>query len=241
MRIILIFFLMFGTLLANMTTQYDGSYSFLKMAEATMVYDNDGNNYSILVKIKASGPAKLFSHNRTETVESRGVVINGALVPKKYIRIKDNDKERRVKTYHFDHFDRSIKIEVDTDNRETGKSSHTERKNRFYTENDILSLFYNFRRYFDQNDGSTSRFVTAIGGRKSDGMVQVTVPFGNKLDEAKDLIEGASKYYTFTVMTKMMGSKNGEFFIGMKDDERVKKVVLKDVVFFGDVTGELVE
>lgn len=87
----------------------------------------------------------------------------------------------------------------------------------------------------------SSLFTTAIGGRTKDGQVHVTIPSGEKLEEAKDLIEGASQYYTFNVFAQMMGSEKGEFYIGMKDENTVKKVVLKDVVFFGDVIGTLVD
>lgn len=241
MRILLLMFLAYGILFANMTTRYDGSYSFLKMSEATMTYDDDGQNYSIVVKIKATGPAKLFSSNRIETVESRGKIINGVLVPDSYAKIKNNDKTIYAQTYHFDHDTKKITLIVDTVDKVTDKKTQDKLDIRFYAKEDILSLYYNFRRFFKNNKEKTSLFTTAVGGRGQDGQVHISIPSGDRLEEAKDLIEGASQYYTFNVFTKIMGSENGEFYIGMKDEDTVKKIVLKDVVFFGDVIGTLVE
>lgn len=241
MRILIVLLLAFGALFAKITVHYDGSYSFLKMAEATMDYNNDGKAYFIKIRLKATGAAKLFSHNRKETIESRGQVLNGILVPDTYTRIKNDDKIIYIQTFRFDHDAKKVMRALDTEDKKTGKKTHGEHKFHYYAEEDILSFYYNFRHYFKNHKNQKSYHAAAIGGRDNDGRVDVAIAEGAKLKESKKLIENASSYYLLNAHTKILGSEKGEFFIGMQDDQVVKKVVLKDVIFFGDVTGKLVE
>ena len=83
--------------------------------------------------------------------------------------------------------------------------------------------------------------LKAVGAQKNSGNVRVSTVVGDDIKKVKDLLGEASCYLKVTVYQKLFGSKGGELYLGLRPDFVVKKAVLKDVIMFGDIRGNLTQ
>ena len=215
-----------------LTATYEVSYGIfeaLGIADARFETRED-NTYSIRIEARTTGLAKLLTNNRVETYESYGHIVNGILVPQKYIKIRRTDSKKTTKIYTFDHPNKTVWCEnIQSD--EWDKV-----KNDFYASEDILTLFFNFKHYLKERH---DRAFYVIGGNRKDGRVNVTFPKGEALEQMKQTLDMESGEFLNVVLNdRIFSSAQGELLINLDSEGLAEKAILEDVLLFGDIVGK---
>ncbi len=255
MRIILIILLFLNVIFAkDITATYKVSFGiFGQIGIAKTSLHVGGNRYKINIMAKSTGFASFISGGRREFYESSGKVIDGILVPdvyKKVVQKKVNindafsDESKTVikkytLIYKFNHKDKKI-IATKIKTKGKSRSEHSEVL-KFYAKNDILSLFFNFKKLFPNLLVKEKHLLHAVGADKKTGNIEL-FPLSKK--EFSGLIDGnldSLKFLKVILADKIFASKKGELYLALSDDGICEKAVLKDVIFFGDIRGELIE
>lgn len=214
------------------TATYEVSYGIfesLGIADARFE-TRDDDTYSIRIEARTTGLAKLLTNNRVETYESYGHIVNGILVPQKYIKIRRTDSKKTTKIYTFDHPNKTVWCEnIQSD--EWDKV-----KNDFYASEDILTLFFNFKHYLKER---YDRAFYVIGGNRKDGRVNVMFPKNETLKQMKQTLEMESGEFLKVVLNdRIFSSAQGELLINLDSEGLAEKAILEDVLFFGDIVGK---
>lgn len=216
------------------TATYEVSYGiFQTMGIADARFETrDDNTYSIRIEARTTGIAKILSNNRIETYESYGSIINGQLVPKKYIKIRRTDSKKMTKIYTFNHVDRIV-LRENIDSDEWEKVKHD-----YYASEDILSLFFNVKQYMKLRQ---NQVLYAIGANKNNGRIDVVFPKGHEIEKLKQELETDEGIFVKVILNdKIFSSANGELLINLDDDGLCEKAILEDVLLFGDIVGKRV-
>lgn len=214
------------------TARYEVSYGiFQTMGIADARFETrDDDTYSIRIEARTTGIAKLLSNNRVEVYESHGTILNGKLVPDKYIKIRRTDSKKMTKFYTFDHRKKTVLKEV-IEGTDRDKES-----NDFYAPEDILSLFFNVKQYMKLRQ---NQILYAIGANKNDGRIDVVFPKGKELEKvAKELEIEDGVFVKVILNDKIFSSSNGELLINLDEDGLCEKAILQDVLLFGDIVGK---
>ncbi|WP_187647966.1 DUF3108 domain-containing protein [Nitrosophilus labii] len=233
------FFLIFTLYSQTIEAKYRVTYGILgKVGYSVATFTKNKDRYVIKVKAKATGLAKILSRGREEEYISEGVVQKGILIPKVYKKVRKNASKKSIKVYRFDH--EKKRIFVHTKRYKSGKleSKHDEIL-QYYAKDDILSLYFNLKKYFI--NGKKHLVFFAVGGNRKDGKVDVYLPEGKELKKLKSLFGNEKGLYMDVVIhQKIFASKEGRLHIVMDEKSGVaKKALLKDVIFFGDIVGKL--
>jgi hypothetical protein len=229
--LILTIFLNAKTMIASYYAKYG---IFGTIAEANAIYEVNSTDYKIYTQSKALGLAAALSKHMVQTYSSIGKIINGRLVPTAYIstRKKGNDFYKRV--YLFDHTDKKI-IRLKYKN---GKLEANETM-PYYTPDDVLSLYFNLPYYFKKKGKKSLYTFYALGGRKSDGRVDVTFPKGKELEKVKDTFNGVKGIYIkANLYNKVFAGDKGILYLVIDPKNWVTiKGMVKNVLKIGDLKG----
>jgi hypothetical protein len=88
----------------TMKMDYVGELSlFGKIADAKVVYDNDGEKYSIKITATGSGIVGKLTNHKQYDLQSIGLVKDGVLIPHKYINSEYGEDFKKIKTYTIDY------------------------------------------------------------------------------------------------------------------------------------------
>ncbi|MCF6173658.1 MAG: DUF3108 domain-containing protein, partial [Campylobacteraceae bacterium] len=202
-----------------------GIFGQIGMAKTSLRLD--GKKYKILVHAKSTGFASFISGGRQEWYESDGEIIGGQLMPDMYkktvqrvVNVSDafsNENKTAIKryilTYKFNHKTKTI---IATKIKTQGKqrSEHSE-KLKFYTDNDLFSLFFNFKKLFPQLEIKKQYVLHAVGANKDTGKIDL---YPLKKKEFSRLISGdmsSLKLMKVILSDKIFASKKGELFLGL--------------------------
>lgn len=214
-----------------LSATYDVSYGiFKKLGTAEARYETkEDNTYSIKIEARTEGLAKVLTNNRVETYESYGSIVDGYLVPQKYIKIRQTDSKKSIRIYTFDH-PKKIVWRENIQSDEWKKVRHD-----FYAPEDVLSLFFNVKNHIKSQE---DRPFYVIGGNKKDGRIDVVFPKNEALSEMKKRLETQNGDFLKVILNdRIFSSANGELLINLGNDGLCDKAVLEDVLFFGDVVG----
>jgi len=212
---------------------------FGKMGESEAILEKKDGHYKIKMRAYATGLAKVLSGGRVEIYESEGVVLfDGTLKPNIFRKSISRKGKKRIKVYTFDWKNRKVlfKEKRFRDGKLESKSSGTL---PYFAKNDILSLYFNVKTILKSCQKPFDKMLKAVGAEKKSGNVRVSTVVGDDIISVKELLGDASCYLKVTIYQKLFGSKGGELYLGLKPDFIVKKAVLKDVVMFGDIRGNL--
>jgi hypothetical protein len=221
----------------TLRAHYDVSFGiFGKMGESDAVLKIKNGRYTIDISMKATGMAKRLSKNRKEHHHSEGIVRNGKLVFRRYDVIRTYGKKKVVKSYVVDH--KRHRIRKVYEKYENGKRyAYQESILPFYTDDDLLTLYFNLDRYIDKRKPGTYRFKAA-GAERQSGTVVVIVPDAkHRKAYIEDLGDGAAWYATAIINQKIFTSKEGRLELAVGKDGITQKALLKDVALFGDVVA----
>ncbi len=241
MRVLIILILFFLNLFSyEIEANYKVSFGlFGKVGVASALLEKNATNYHIKVTAKATGISAKLSRHRKEIYESFGKIVNGILIPHKFVKIRKNDKKTDIRTHIFDHKKKIVwveKLSIEKGEREV----HYD-KVKFYAKDDILTLFFNLKRYLNGFKTNGEKIFYAVGANKKDGHVNIYTPTGNEYRKIKRLLKADGNVLVVIINQKIFASKRGELYINLDNDGICTSAVLKDVIFFGDIRGELIQ
>lgn len=251
---LIIFFLLFNIVQAKtIEATYKISYGIfgeLGIAK-TVLHLFDDNTYKIKVTAYATGLAKVLSSGKQEQYESYGIIKNHQLIPQKFIKISFNDYKYRSKTYHFNHQQQTVtlnrhdkRLETKHDENlkatQTWKESQSQSTNAFFAPNDLLSLFFNLKQVIPSFEQGQNYSLKAIGANKMNGKLDIIIPNDEKYLLLEEALETDDVKFIAAINQKIFSSEKGELFISLNESGFCNKAVLKDVLIFGDITGEMI-
>lgn len=209
-----------------------GIFEALGVADAHFEIKED-QTYSIRIEARTSGIAKFLTNNRVETYESHGSVVDGVLIPQKYIKIRRTDSKKTTKIYTFDHPNKIVW-------RENIQSDEWDKvKNEYYASEDVLSLFFNFKTHLKSRK---DRPFYVVGGNKKDGRIDISFPRDEALTQMQEKLEMKHGDFVKVVLNdRIFSSAQGELLINLDHEGLCEKAILEDVLFFGDIVGKRIK
>jgi len=234
MRVILLLFLFVFINAKTMMASYYAKYGiFGTIAEASAIFETNGTNYKIFTQSKALGLAATLSKHMVQTYSSIGVIKKGILIPQAYIstRKKGDDFYKRI--YLFDHKNKKII-------RLKYKNSKLEANETIpYAPEDVLSLYFNLKTYLKRLPKKETYTFYALGGRKSDGRVDITFPNGEELEDVKDTFDDEKGIYIkANLYNKVFAGDKGILYLVIDPKNWVTlKGMVKHVLKIGDLKG----
>ena len=229
-KVLLILLLFFAPLFATLKmlhAHYDISYAIfgvIGQSDARLVIDSDTQKYRIEINASARGIAKVMSNGRVESYESVGVVKDGLLVPQFFVtRTRKGAHFDQTDRYRFDH--QAKKIVHLHQARRKGETKMKEEILPYYARDDILTLFFNLKKYVESGICSEKRCtLKAVGANDKDGSV--------------DIEPARKKMLKVILHRRIFASKQGEIYIHLTEEGISDYALLKDVIFFGDVKAK---
>lgn len=245
MRLIILIFMIFGSLNAvSIEAKYRVTFGiFGQIGTAKTALHVENQKYKIRVHVKSTGIANFLSGEREEWYVSSGIVDdNGILVPDYYQKIvqrystKDGELivKKDIKKYVFYHNIKEIQIERTRHRGE--KISFKMKKSDYYALDDLLSLFFNFKKILPSLEVESDLVFYAAGANKTDGRIDI-----KPLHVEKRLGWRDGHAMRVIINDDIFASEKGELLVNLRDDGIVQQAVLKDVLFFGDIRGEIVD
>jgi hypothetical protein len=257
-RLFFLFFIFTSILygeIKNLSGTYNIEYGFLgKLGTAdTYINVDDKNNYKIYAKAYATGIAKLLSGNLVETYESQGKYIDGMFVPNSFKKTRTKRENIRVSEFIFDREEKKIinkiykkekKYKPLTDLNSKKEFSFVESNESrvldFWSDEDILSLFFNIKHYIKDFKQGVQKELVAVGAsEKRQGRIDIIVPKGKEYQKLAKMLKKDQNIFIVKIYKQIFASKNGELYMSVNDKGLCDKSILKDVLFFGDVVGTL--
>ncbi|MEA3522898.1 MAG: hypothetical protein U9R50_07970 [Campylobacterota bacterium] len=254
MKRLILLLLVTTTLLFGAHAKYDVTFSvFGKIGEADVSMERTKDTYLIIIDAKTTGKAADLSGNRHEKYISQGKILDGLLVPDVLTIERSSDDKLEYTSFIFDHDEHNISIEkakiktvtqsdIDIFSLAINYTYHEEfsasnKYNDFYTQNDIVTLFFNASHHLKDMDFGDEKTLQAVGVSTDNGEVAIAAP----------------KYQQLQYMKKVMGSKNAEQFVRVgvskdyfKDDDGAllvslspdtfpQEAMMEGILMFGDV------
>jgi len=238
----------------TITAKYEITYGgFLNLGEAYASLSINENRYKIKIEAHTTGMAKVLTNNRVEIYESTGIYQDEIFIPKQFIKTKKDDFKQHIKTYSFDTQNKKVHIKEFKEETQsipqtdfTKKIKHITKESSsnldYFANNDLLSLFFNLEKLLGGFTPANNYELKAVGANKTKGKIDILIPSGKKSEELnKSLhIESKVKFIAY-INQKIFSSKRGELLISLNKHNFCNKAVLKDVLLFGDISGEIVE
>jgi hypothetical protein len=235
---------------------YDVSFGIIgEIGKAEITYTHDGDSYLILVHAWTTGMSAVLSQNREESYISQGRIINGILRPDAFVKHRKNDRSIRESVYLFDYDAQKVYADyTKTHNvQSTCFDTHTMKNNkveteefsqnsevfRFFTDNDLLSLFFNTQKILPTLKYGEAKQLAAIGSKSPNCEIDIEVPAEELRNELQAIMADTSgNLITIILHQDIFQSERGELHVNFDHDGFAKDVVLKDVIMFGDIRGK---
>jgi len=213
---------------------------FGEIGVANAILTKDDVSYVIDVELEATGLAKRLSGNRKEHHLSKGHIENGIMVSDLYQVIKSHGTKTTNKVYYIDHTNKSV-IKSYKHWKNGTLTSDSNSTMKFYSKNDLLTLYFNLDNMIKDKQKSASYTFTAVGAEKQNGIVNVSIPRSNELAEFKESVgdKGKNGWYARAIINQnIFSSDKGELLLRIGEDGITQKAVLKDLILFGDIRAE---
>lgn len=256
---ILFFTLFFITSSFAMVKHLEGVYNieygfFGKLGTAdASIKVNEDNTYEIKAKAYATGLAKILSGHMVENYISTGEVVDGYYRPKYFKKTTSKKDYLKTEEYFFDRENKKIvkkeykkekKRKIDIEKLSNIEYENIEKRKKetlsFWSDEDILSLFFNVKKYINTKEKGKLKVVSAIGAsKKREGKIDILVPDAKRYSELSKDFNSKDDILIVKIYKKIFASKEGEFFLSVDDEGLCSKTILKDVIFFGDITATL--
>ncbi|MEA3554826.1 MAG: DUF3108 domain-containing protein [Campylobacterota bacterium] len=223
----------------ELQSDYDISFGiFGSLGKAKTYINRDNKKYNIKVEAYAQGFAKYLSNYRKETYESKGIVKDNLLYPLEYTKTKSTYSYTKIKKYTFDHKNKKVILEKNDFLKDTNTTTSSTEVYEFYAQNDILSLYFNIINLIKDEDKENLVFH-AIGAKKNNGRVDIIKPNDEDLIDIKNLMEiDTDNFLRVRINQDIFSSSDGEMIINVDQNNICNKVILKDVLLFGDIIGK---
>jgi len=235
---------------------YDVSFGiFGEIGQAEIIYVQDHNEYLISVHAKATGMSATLTQNREEEYISQGKIIQGVLRPDIFVKFRKSDRGSKISLFKFNHNKKKI-LEYQTKEKvvySTRYDVHTmknvdvveeefdisQKEFRLYTQNDLLSLFFNTQKMLPSLKEGENVQYTAVGSKTDDCIIDIVAPNKETKEELETMMpDNSGLFITIIIHQDIFQSKNGELHVNFDKDGFAQDVVLKDVIMFGDIRGK---
>jgi len=235
---------------------YDVSFGIIgKIGKAEITYTQEEDNYTILVHAWTTGMSAVLSQNREESYISQGKIVNGNLRPDAFVKFRQTDRYTKVNVFLFDHDKESVFAHKSTEHYgsknyfdikkmknikvATQNFDFEERDFRFYTDNDLLSLFFNTKKIFPTLKEGDTKELSAIGSKTPNCIIDIEVPQGKKRQKLQRIMSNKEgRLLTIILHQDIFQSKEGELHVIFDEEGLAKSVLLRDVILFGDIRGK---
>ena len=216
-----------------------GMFGKLGITDARL--ETKGDRYTIDIKMKAKGLAKTLSKNRKERHVSKGYIVNGMYISDSYKVVKSYGEKHIEKHYIIDHKSKKVKKEyLRTRSGKIEKDEHTVLD--FYSENDLLTLYFNLPKMIQGRSKAGTYEFGAVGAERQEGTVRVIIPKESDINGYKKTLgEGDYWYLTAIIYQKIFASNKGELMLAVGKEGVAQKAVLKDLIMFGDLVAERIK
>ena len=200
--------------------------------------ETKGNRYTIDIKMKATGLAKILSKNRKERHISKGHIVNGMYISDSYKVIKSYGKKYSEKLYTIDHKKKKVKKEYFS--RKNGKMNKKEQTIlNFYSKNDLLTLYFNLPKMIKDRSKAGTYELSAVGAERQNGLVKIRIPTTKGIKNYEETLgKGDYWYLSAIIYQKIFASNKGELMLAVGKDGVAQKAVLKDLILFGDLVAK---
>ncbi|MDA3058013.1 DUF3108 domain-containing protein [Campylobacter sp. VBCF_05 NA6] len=243
MRILAFLFFFFGAVFGEtIEAHYDISYGVFGVvghADAKLV--KTAKTYEITLNARAYGIAGSLSGDRREKFYSKGSVVGEILKPKIYRHEVERKKGKKTintrQIFTFDYNNKRIREQkFKGENGDLRPSS--DKILPYFATNDLLSVFFNFGKIPHKGD---MFFLTAAGAKNETGRIDVQIPRGKHAKAIQNALQTSSNPFIVFINQKIFSSKKGELYLSLNRQEIAENVILKDVLFFGDIHAKLTE
>ena len=223
----------------EVTADYTVSYGvFGEVAKAHASLKVLDGTYKIKIVAEGTGLAKLLSRGRVEVFESTGIVQDNKLLPHLFVQEKTWGEKQYKRRYFFHHDTKTI--EVQKTQRVGAEQAASKETLGYYAKNDILTIFFNLKSLIGEALQPPNPLqLKAVGANKDNGILSVKTPQGKKKEEIKNLLDKDKHLLIAILHQKLFSSQQGELFLNINDEGICDKVILKDVVMFGDLLGSI--
>ena len=224
------------TITANYKVEF-GIFGEIGIANATLTRDE--NSYEIDVELKATGISKRLSGNREERHISKGHIKDGVMISDMYQVIKSYSSKTTNKVYKIDHVNKTVTKEYKRWKKGKMTSDNSSIID-FYSEDDLLTLYFNLGNKIADKTKSKAYTFTAVGAEKQSGSVDVIIPEKNALDEYRENLgnDEGSWYARAIIHQDIFASDKGELLLRINSNGVTEEAVLKDLIFFGDIRAK---
>jgi len=243
-HIILIFLFVTSLFSSDISAKYKVSFGiFGEVGVAKTSLHVKNNKYKIDVHAKTTGLVNILSGEREEWFTSNGYVDkNGVLVPLVYQKTVQRYANRNgetilkkdIKKYIFLHD--AKKVELEQTKIRGNEKFFLKKDGDYYAANDLLSLFFNFKKMLPSLKVVSDSKFYAVGANKTDGRIDVKPLYVKDEFNWKD-----GHLMRVIINDKIFASKKGELLINLRDDGLCQQAILKDVILFGDIRGEMID
>jgi hypothetical protein len=254
MKKLTLLLLLTTTLLFGATAKYDVTFSiFGKIGEADVSMERTKDTYLITLDAKTTGKAASLSKNRQEKYISQGTVVDGRLVPDVLTIERKSDDKLEYTSFIFDHDEEKILIEKAKIKKESesdidilslaitytyhDKFSASHKANDFYTQNDILTLFFNASHYLKEMQAGDEKLLQAVGVSTENGEVAIAAPKYPQLRHMKEIMksEDTDQFIRVGVSKDYFNDENGALLVSLSPDTFPQEAMMENILMFGDV------
>ncbi|MDY0327216.1 MAG: DUF3108 domain-containing protein [Arcobacteraceae bacterium] len=200
-----------------------GIFSNLGISNTKLIVDTDNKTYVATIEAKTVGFANFLSNNRFEVYESKGEIVDGFFVPDRFRKFSATNSKSRESIYLFNHSKKSILL-IKNRKSKNEKSSNSEEILEYYSNNDILSLFFNLKDILPTLNLNEEVEFIGVGNDKNKGITNI-------------LKLGDNRFKVY-LNQPIFSSSRGELLIEQDFDGLCKTAILKDVLLFGDIVAK---
>ena len=256
--IILLFLALLPLSAQSIKAGYDVSFGLVgEIGKAEIMYQHDEDSYIIYVHAWTTGMPALLTQNREEDYISQGQIIDGTLRPDVFVKHRKNDHYTKSNVHIFDYNNKQVIAHYSKEKKVSGTRfdpirmknlkveetvfENSQSKFRFFTENDLLSLFFNTQKLFPTLKDGDSKQFSAIGSKSPNCEIDIEVPNKELRQELQAVMgEIDGQLLTIVLHQNIFQSERGELHVNFDHDGLAKDVLLKDVILFGDIRGRRV-
>lgn len=217
-----------------------GIFGEIGVADATLVRNEHNKTYEITLDARTTGLTNSISGNRREYFYSKGKIVGDLLVPDLYTHEVNRNKKGKEridrKIFTFDHKNKVVNLKREKGYKGENLNITPDEKLRYYAQDDLLSLFFNFSKLKYTGD---KFFATAVGAKNENGRIDIIIPQDKRKTDIQKELKTKFDPYIVYINQKIFSSSKGELYLSLNENGHANKAILKDVLLFGDITAEL--
>lgn len=248
--------LLSSALLFGAHAKYDVTFSvFGKIGEADVTMERNADDYLVTIDAKTTGTAADLSGNRKEIYISQGRVVDGVLVPDVLSIQRSSKGNLEFTSFLFDHKEHTISVEkakikevtessVDIMSLAIKRTQHkkfssSQKYNDFYTQNDIVSLFFNASHYLKDMKSGDKKILQAVGVSTKNGEVAIAAPKQPQLQHMQKVMTSgtADQYVRVGVSKEYFENDDGALLVSLSPDTFPQEAMMEGILMFGDIRG----